>query len=362
MTPEQRAERNLLIQSRDPLNAEPAPNDLVEHFLTDQSRFYIRSHGDIPDLGQDHAMTIDGLVERPGRFTKSDLEKLFEVRSVTSVMQCAGNRRADLQQVSETSGDPWGVGAIGNADWTGISLADVLRHVGMDLDRARFVRFFAADEVAVEGETTRYGVSIPIGKAVDPDVLVAWAMNGEPLAPEHGAPLRAVVPGYAGVRSAKWLVGIEVSDQPAEEPIQAKDYKLFPSSVAKEEANWDEGLTINEMPINAAICRPGDGDAVQAGPVAFKGYAVAYAREIARVEISIDAGEHWEQADLHKPDDTPWSWTLWSRTADLSAGQYEIVVRAIDEAGQSQPSNPADVWNFAGYLSTSWHRITLSVR
>lgn len=112
-----------------------------------------------------------------------------------------------------------GVGAVGNAEWTGISLAGILRHVGMDLDCARYVRFFAADDVAVEGETARYGVSIPIGKAVDPDVLIAWEMNGEPLAPEHGAPLRIIVPGYAGVRSAKWLIEIEVSEHPAEEPI-----------------------------------------------------------------------------------------------------------------------------------------------
>ncbi len=116
------------------------------------------------------------------------------------------------------------------------------------------------------------------------------------------------------------------------------------------------------MPINAAICRSGDGDTIGAGSVAFKGYAVAYARAIARVEISIDGGRHWEQAELQKPDETPWSWTLWSWTVDLAAGKRESVVRAVDEAGQSQPSDPADVWNFAGYLSTSWHRIQLTVR
>ena len=190
-------------------------------------------------------------------------------------MQCAGNRRTHLQDVEKTSGDPWDVGAIGNAAWTGVSLRDVLAAAGIQ-DGASFVGTTGADDVDVDGETAPFGASISIAKALEPDVLIAWAMNGEALAPKHGAPLRLVVPGYAGVRSAKWLTRIEVRDRPSDAPIQAKDYKLFPASVAKEDANWDQGLTIEEMPLNAAICAPVDGAHVSAGACGIAGYAVAF--------------------------------------------------------------------------------------
>ena len=274
-------------------------------------------------------------------------------------MQCAGNRRAHLQSVGETSGDPWGVGAIGNAEWSGVSLADVLGAAGIK-DGALFVGTTGADDVDVDGETAAFEASIPIAKALDPDVLIAWAMNGEPLAAEHGAPLRLVVPGYAGVRSAKWLTRIEVRDRPSDAPIQAKDYKLFPSSVTKRDADWDEGLTIDEMPLNAAICSPVDGAHLSAGPCLIEGYAAAFGRSVSRVEVSVNGGTDWVQADLRPKPDEPWSWTQWRAAVELSPGLHVLVVRAVDGAGQMQPERPEAIWNFAGYLSTAWHRLTIA--
>ena len=359
MTALARAERHLIVRRADPLNAEARPERLVASFLTPQADFYIRSHGPTPELADDHAIAIDGLVDRARSFTADELRGAFPTRTVTATLQCAGNRRAHLQGVAKTSGDPWDVGAIGNAEWTGVALADILAAAGLG-QGALFVGVTAADEVDVEGETASYGASIPIAKALDPDVLVAWAMNGEPLSPEHGAPLRLVVPGFAGVRSAKWLTRIEVRDRPSDAPIQASDYKLFPSSVTKDEADWNRGLTIEEMPINAAICSPVDGAQIGAGACQVEGYAIAFGRAVARVEVSANGGIDWVQAELRAGPGSRWSWTQWRVALDLSPGLHVLVVRAVDGAGQMQPERPEAIWNFAGYLSTAWHRITVT--
>ena len=358
MTALARAERNLTLRSTEPLNAETPPDKLIASFLTPQAHFYIRSHGAIPELGDAHGILVHGMVRQSRTFTVADLKDAFPARTVVATMQCAGNRRAHLQGVAKTSGDPWDVGAIGNAEWTGVALADVLADVGVE-DGALFVATTAADEVDVDGVKAAFGASISIAKALEPDVLIVWAMTGEPLSIQHGAPLRLIVPGYAGVRSAKWLTHIEVRDRPSDAPIQARDYKLFPSSVTKEEADWDQGLTIEEMPLNAAICSPEDNMHLPAGACAIEGYAVAFGRAVSRVEVSVNGGTDWMQAELIRKPDAPWSWTQWRATVDLSPGSHVLVVRAVDGAGQMQPERPEAIWNFAGYLSTAWHRITV---
>lgn len=354
-----RTDHNLIVRCPDPFNAETLPQALVASFLTPQSDFYIRSHGPTPHLPDDHRIQIDGLVDRPASFTASELRAAFPERTVTATMQCAGNRRAHLQGVAKTSGDPWDIGAIGNAEWTGVALADVLAASGVR-DDASFVGMTGADEVDVDGETAHYGTSIAIAKARDRDVLIAWAMNGAPLTPDHGAPLRLVVPGYAGVRSPKWLTRIEVRDRPSDAPVQAKDYKLFPANIAKDDADWHTGLTIERMPVNSAVCAPVDGASVAAGRCTITGYAIASGRPISRVEVSTNGGIDWQQADITARPDAPWSWSQWSITVGLSPGPHELVVRAIDDAGQMQPERPEAVWNFAGYLSTAWHRLTVT--
>jgi sulfite oxidase len=282
---------------------------------------------------------------------------------VTAVLQCAGNRRADLQSVRPTLGQPWASGAIGNARWTGVALADVLHAAGAKSEAGLHVAFDSCDEVddPEEGRST-YGASIPMAKALTPDVLLAFAMNGEPLTPEHGFPLRVVVPGFAGARSPKWLATITVQDRPSDNHMQARDYKLLPADVVtKAMIDWDLGITINELPINPAICEPADGAVLKAGPSTLRGYAIASARDITRVDVSSDGGRHWTQAKLEHDTNTPRGWTFWTVTLDLEKGQHELAVRAWDSASQTQPALPHDTWNLMGYLSAAWHRVHVSV-
>lgn len=361
MSGTQNPSNEMIVHRQSPFNAEPQSSELVADFITPQARFYIRNHGDIPDLGIDHRVELTGLIAKSSSFTLADLRRDFPERKVTAVLQCAGNRRADLQEAGETSGDLWSHGAIGNGEWTGIALADVLRRAEIDRARARFVAFTCADQAEADGENAPYGVSISLDRALEDDVLIAWGLNGEALTPAHGAPMRIIVPDYAGVRSAKWIKTIEVRDGPSPSPIQSQDYKLYPASVSEGDADAALGLTIEEMPVNSAICIPEQGQNVPAGITKIEGYAVAYRRAIARVDVSTDGGGTWTQASLRTDPDARAAWTLWSLEAELEEGICEIVVKAVDAAGQSQPENVEPIWNFAGYLSTAWHRIKVSV-
>ncbi len=352
---------DLIVHSTLPYNAEPSLAQLRAAMITPQAAFYVRSHGDIPRLDPArHRVTVGGLVDTPLDLSLHDLRGRFPERRVTAVMQCAGNRRADLQAVRPTSGDPWAPGAIGNAVWTGVGLADVLRAAGVADDPSLHVAFDACDEVEMPDEGRfSYGASIPIIKAMAAEVLLATAMNGEPLTPEHGAPLRVVVPGYAGVRSPKWLRAITVQQLPSANHMQQRDYKLMPPHVTAETVDWRQGITIYDMPLNAAICEPAPRAELRAGPTTLRGYAIATARPIARVDVSGDGGRSWQQADLEPG--APWSWTFWTATLDLAKGGRELAVRAWDGAGQTQPALPDDTWNFKGYLSAAWHRVQVSV-
>ena len=353
----------LIVHSAEPLNAEPPLDRLRRSFITDVADFYIRSHGDLPKLdAATHAITVAGMVETPLALTLAELQSRFTPRTVTAVMQCAGNRRADMQQVETTTGDPWAPGAIGNAEWTGVPLSTVLRAAGARLDPDLHVAFESADVADNEdAPDAPYGVSIPMAKALCADVLIAWAMNGEPLTREHGAPLRMVVPGFAGVRSPKWLKSIVVQAEPSTAFQQAHDYLLFPPDMRKDTKDEARGVTITAMPLNAAICEPQPGATLKTGTTTVRGYAIATDRAVTRVDVSPNGGRTWVQATIEDHGNTRWSWTLWHAALDLTEGEHELAVRAWDAAGQTQPAQPDDTWNFKGYLSAAWHRVRVVV-
>nr|WP_321983870.1 sulfite oxidase [uncultured Lichenicoccus sp.] len=350
----------MIVHSETPFNAEPPLDRLRASFVTAAQDFYVRSHGDIPKLqAATHRLRVGGQVMRRLDLSMTDLQALAPHRTLGAVLQCAGNRRADLQPVQSTSGDPWAPGAIGYAHWTGVTLHAVLRVAGAAA--TAHVAFESVDQVEIEGRHFRYGVSIGMERALQDDVLLAWAMNGAPLRPEHGYPLRLVVPFHAGVRSPKWLTTITVQDRPSDNHMQQRDYKLLPPDVSAETVDWQAGLTIDEMPLNSAICTPQGGARLAPGSTAVRGYAVAGRRAVARVDVSADGGRNWVQAALQHDAASPGAWTFWDATLELPPGVHELVVRAWDTAGQTQPASPGEVWNFKGYLCAAWHRVRILV-
>ena len=216
---------DLIVHESEPLNAEPPPGRLRANFVTPLSAFYIRCHGNLPALdAEHHRLQVDGRVERPCAFSVRDLQARFPARRVVATLQCAGNRRAELASIAAVDGAKWGPGAIGTAAWTGVALADVLDAVGCDatpgLDA---LALEGADTITEDGTRFVYGASIPLAKARTPEVLLAFAMNGAPLPPEHGYPLRLVVPGQIGARSVKWVTRVRVQDHPSDNPFQQRE-------------------------------------------------------------------------------------------------------------------------------------------
>ncbi len=280
----------------------------------------------------------------------------FPKSTVTATLQCAGNRRQGLMEVAPIPGEvPWSAGAIGTAEWRGAPLREVLRAAGVD-PRALHAAFTGLDEVDVGGQAFGFGGSLPIEKATSPEVVLAYEMNGEPLAPEHGAPLRVVAPGYIGARSVKWLACIVLQTEPSSNYYQTHAYKLFPPQVDEGTADWEKGLMLGELPVNAVVCRPAHEETVPAGPVSVQGYAITGGkRSVDRVDVSTDGGETWTTADLQEGGE-PRTWRLWETSVDLSPGRYEIVARAWDSAANTQPELAEQVWNFKGYVDNSWHR------
>src|SRR4051794_38838668 len=220
---------DLIVHEEEPFNAETGLAALAEAPLTATDAFYVRGHGAVPEIDPGGwRLRVHGLVERELGLSLRTLREAFREREVTATLQCAGNRRAGLMAIRDIAGEaPWGPGATGTATWSGIALADVLALAG-PLHEAAHVEFSGADVCHEARPPQRFAGSIPLDKARRPEVLLAWAMNGEPLTAVHGAPLRVVVPGYIGARSVKWLERIDVRARPCEGYFQHVVYRLLP--------------------------------------------------------------------------------------------------------------------------------------
>lgn len=349
----------LITRQESPYNAEPSLEKLVESWITPLPRFYIRRHGAVPRIeGAAFELRVEGLVGRPLRLPLGTLRDGFDRAAVTATLQCAGNRRGEHSRVKKVGGVQWDAGAIGNAEWAGPRLGDILKKAGLK-PGARHVRFRSLDRCTVPAGTFEFGASIPLEKALAPETLVAVEMNGRPLTPEHGYPARTVVPGYLGARSVKWLGEIEVSDRPSENFFHARDYKLFPPEVGPETAKWDQAEALGEMPTNSAIGSPSAGQTLPAGIGRVRGYAIAAAgRSIARVEVAADGGKTWAEARLSASSGT-FAWRLWEAEVRLAPGPAVLSARAWDSSGAVQPEKVD--WNFKGYLYNAWHRVPVTV-
>ena len=335
----------LIIRTQQPLNAETPLGLLGRSHVTPTDLFFVRNHGAIPAVDPDaYRLTVGGDVREPLLLSLDELRDRFPRAGVTATIACAGNRRCELGRLAPGA-VPWGPGAIGNAVWAGARLADLLTAAGIDAE-ARHVAFTGLDLPVVEDRAQSFGGSIPIDKALAPEVLLAYEMNGEPLTAEHGFPLRAVVPGYVGARSVKWLARISVGRTPSASFFQARDYKL-------------RGRPLGQQALNSAFCRPADRALVHGRRIGMAGYALARCgRLLERVEISTDGGRSWLQTRLEEHSGEPWSWRLWRADIGLQPGLHELVVRAWD--GSGQPESVANVWNDRGYMNNAWHRVKLT--
>ncbi|HEV7671701.1 MAG TPA: sulfite oxidase [Thermoanaerobaculia bacterium] len=354
---------DFIVRQDHPLNGGSPLGDLAAAQRTPAERFFVRSHGDIPQAdAETWRLRISGLVRSPQELSLQDLSSNFRRHAVVAALECAGNRRNELIAVAPTPGElEWHAEAIGNAGWSGWSLAEVLA-AARPLPEARHVEFLGIDETERHGRRFTFGGSIPIEKALAREVLLADTMNGEELPPAHGFPLRAVVPGYLGARSVKWLAEIRLREEPSENYFQAHAYRLFPPWVNPTNVVWESGLMLGEMPVTSVISTPAPSTVLSAGEVEVGGYAyVGGGRRIERVDLSIDGGRTWRAADLGV-EEGPWSWRLFSARIALPPGEHELVVRAFDRSAQTQPRDAAEVWNFKGYANNAWHRVRVSVR
>jgi sulfite oxidase len=357
----QPAGKRLVVRSANPFNAEAALDRLAADWITPLESFYVRNHGETPRLeSEGYQFTVDGLVKRPLQLSLDELAERFPMYKATATLTCAGNRRNEFAG-KKIGGVQWGAGAIGNAEWSGVSLAAVLRHAGIRSD-AKHVWFEGADVIVDKNESYPFGGSIALDKALSDDVrraqtLLATKMNGKPLTAEHGAPLRAVVPGFIGARSVKWLKKIVVSDRPSPNHYLAQAYKLIaeetPAAVAAAEPLY-------EFAINSVICQPSEDTSASEGALQVRGFALpagGEGRTIRLVELSVDAGNSWVAAKLVSPVQE-YCWVLWSAEVQVTALTERLTVRATDSSGQTQPREMA--WNAKGYQYNAWHQVRLS--
>jgi DMSO/TMAO reductase YedYZ molybdopterin-dependent catalytic subunit len=329
----------MIVREREPLNLE-MPFGSLDGFITPVELFFVRCHFSIPQIDmKTWRLRIEGEVETPFELTYDELKEM-QTRTLPVTLECAGNGRAFL--TPQVPGAQWERGAVSNAEWTGVPLADVLRRAGVQ-ESAREVILEGADEGEIKepprpAGKIHYARSMPLKKAGD-DVLLAFKMNGEELTPTHGAPLRAVVPGWYGMASVKWLTRIIASARSFNGYYQTIDY-----------ARWERGLSaptlvpITEMRVKAQIARPGFADAVRAGQdYLVHGAAWTAEADITKVEISTDAGATWQNARLiGEPIRN--AWRLWEYDWQVPAkpGKATLMARATDSAGRTQPAGRDD--------------------
>ena len=362
----------LKVNTNEPFNAESPVVLLTESYLTPNELFFVRNHLPVPVIEAESfalAVTVEG--SPPVKLTLEDLQTKFTQHTISATIQCAGNRREDMNSIKEVKGLRWTGGAIGNAEWKGVLLRDVLMYAGLNNDsNIEHVHLEGLDHNPLTGEC--YGASIPIEKALDPrgDCLLAYEMNGMVLPRDHGFPLRAIVPGTVGARNVKWLSRIATSREEYGGFWQQRDYKGFSPSVNWDNVDFSKSPAIQELPVQSLICSPRDGSDLQSDDeVSLKGIAWSGGgRAIVRVDVSVDGGKTWHVADLVEGAEQrrgkAWSWVVWETSIPLPEGQkgpIELCCKAVDLSYNVQPDTVEPIWNLRGCLSNAWHRVHVNV-
>lgn len=352
----------LTVHNDRPLNAE-TPAHLLDPDVTPTRNFFIRNNGIPPENTSPEGwrVKIDGEVNEPLDLSIDDLKNRFEVVTYRLQLECGGNGRAGFNPPA--SGNQWTIGAIGNAEWTGVRLRDVLEAAGVR-DSAVYTGHFGADS-HLSGDPEREALSrgMPMSKAMEEHTLIAFAMNGEDMHPQNGAPLRIVAPGWPGSTSQKWLTRIWIRDQEHDgQGMTGMSYRVPRYPVAPgAEVPLEDFEIIGSMPVKSVITHPESGFRVNGGQrsLDIRGQAWAGDRRVERMEVSKDFGASWQEAQVEPPPN-PYSWQRWRATVDFPMeGYYEIWARATDTEGVMQPFTVA--WNPRGYLNNAMHRIAVMV-
>jgi len=382
--------RLVRLTGRHPFNVEPPMSVHNKYkFITPSSLHYVRNHGACPKLKwEEHSITFGGpCATSPFEISMDELAAM-EPRELPVTLVCAGNRRKEQNMIRQTIGFNWGPAGVSTNVWKGVLLRDLLIKAGVSEKNmaGKHVEFIGIEDLPNKvgpgpfadepwGKLVKYGTSIPLARAMNPayDVLIAYEANGEQLQPDHGFPVRLIIPGYIGGRMIKWLKTVNVIEHETKNHYHYHDNRILPPHITAEESlkgNWwyKPEYIFNELNINSAMSSPDHNETLSIAKNITKDYeCVGYAytgggRMITRVEISTDGGVHWELATLdrkEKPTDHEmyWCWVWWTykvRVADL-VGCKEIMCRAWDEANNCQPNDPT--WNLMGMGNNQVFRI-----
>ncbi|ROT38703.1 nitrate reductase [Sodiomyces alkalinus F11] len=382
-----------------PFNVEPPLSDLYDQgFLTNKDLHYVRNHGAVPKVQDEDVLnwefTVEGMVEAPFTIPLRDLIAEYEQITYPATLVCAGNRRKEQNVVRKTKGFSWGAAGLSTALWTGVSLGDLLARA-VPKRGARYVCFEGADKLP----NGYYGTSIKLNWATDPNrgVTVCYRMNGELLHPDHGRPVRIIIPGQIGGRSVKWLKRIIVTKEPSDNWYHIYDNRVLPTPIDPEASAdlpdvWkDERYAIYDLNTNSATCYPAHDETLSLSDededeapesYAVRGYAYGGGgRRVTRVEVTLDKGKSWTLADIRYPEDdyrlapegdtlyggrmdmawreTCFCWCFWQLDIPVAqlAGASDIMVRAMDEGLMVQPRDM--YWSVLGMMNNPWYRVAI---
>jgi len=357
-------DKGLVVIGDRPLVAE-TPENLLDDDTTPTSKFYIRNNGNPPEAPANPdawKLTIDGEVNKPLEITLGDLKKNYRAKTLRMVLECGGNGRSFF--TPPTSGNQWTNGGAGCAEWTGVSLADVLRTAGVKPSGIYTANYGADTHLSGDAKRLTLSRGVRIAKAMEPESLLVWAMNGKPLENVHGAPLRLVIPGWAGSVSHKWLTKITIRDKEHDGPgMTGTSYRLsINPMVPGSKADPKNFRILESMPVRSIVTSPANGNKLAAGTRELKLRGAAWAGDLTvrQVDVSVDFGQTWVRANLNQPKNR-FDWQRWTANVKVpSDGYYEVWSRATDSNGKMQP-HTAPNWNPSGYGANPFHRIAVLI-
>lgn len=345
----------LLIRSMRPPDFE-TPVALLDSFITPNDLFYVRSHMPVPQVdAASWTLKIGGEVNSPVTLSLEEIKKLPAV-TITATLECAGNGRSFFEPA--VAGVQWEKGAVGTARFTGARMSDVLKKAGVKTTGIN-VEMHAADRPP--GTMPAFVRQVPMAKAMHPDTLVAWDMNGQPIPLPHGLPLRAIIPGWEGAYSVKWLNALNVLSKDTDSFWVATAYRYPSKRVAPGAAVDAKDMEpLRGLAVKSLITSPANGASFASGTVPVTGFAWAGENDVTRVDISIDNGATWQPARL-TGEQARFTWRRFEFEFNATKPQsYLILSRAADNKGNMQPA--VALWNPSGYLWNQYDSVRVEVK